>query len=323
MTLCDGRVVYLLDSELSLLLFGSYTIDQEIPVTGWDQTFQVGAGGVDAQDLFALRLYYGETTPDDPISGGQSNISLQGTPQLNGNIANMIWQTKGREQQYYAFSYDELDRLTGAQHYQITPARFSQNGQATLNPVNRYSVSNLTYDLRGNILSLDRQGELSSCTAPQGQTFGTIDQLTYSYNTQNQLIKLVDATNVTLGFKDETVATDYEYDANGNMTVDRNKGITIDYNFLNLPEKIIFTSTGAELELIYDATGTKLKKISRDASGNETIKDYLAGMEYTTKAGVTELEAIYHEEGRVTKKERFAGDYQLCLRIHPPRSSGQ
>lgn len=32
---------------------------------------------------------------------------------------------------------------------------------------------------------------------------------------------------------------DYEYDANGNMVKDRNKGITeITYNYLNLPERI-------------------------------------------------------------------------------------
>ncbi|SNZ01914.1 hypothetical protein [Flagellimonas pacifica] len=54
-------------------------------------------------------------------------------------------------------------------------------------------------------------------------------------------------------------AKEYGYDANGNMTSDRNKGILdIDYNHLNLPTKVAMG--GGTISYIYDAMGTKLKK---------------------------------------------------------------
>ena len=68
------------------------------------------------------------------------------------------------------------------------------------------------------------------------------------------------------GFKDgNTTGDDYAYDANGNMTEDKNKHITkIEYNHLNLPTKI---TKGAEsLSYKYDATGQKLEKQLFDLS---------------------------------------------------------
>ncbi len=49
-----------------------------------------------------------------------------------------------------------------------------------------------------------------------------------------------------------------DYDANGNMVRDDNRGIVhIDYNVLNLPQTISFFS-GDRLDYVYDALGTKL-----------------------------------------------------------------
>ncbi|GHV35828.1 hypothetical protein FACS1894178_6240 [Bacteroidia bacterium] len=55
---------------------------------------------------------------------------------------------------------------------------------------------------------------------------------------------------------------EYTYDANGNMTMDKNKGIlSIEYNFVNLPKKIAISSPVAEgtIEYIYAADGRKLQ----------------------------------------------------------------
>lgn len=71
-----------------------------------------------------------------------------------------------------------------------------------------------------------------------------IDQLKYTYITgSNRLQQVTDTANnnlSTLGdFKYDAAgktATDYGYDANGNLTSDANKKISsIAYNFLNLP----------------------------------------------------------------------------------------
>ncbi|EIY77482.1 hypothetical protein HMPREF1072_01410, partial [Bacteroides uniformis CL03T00C23] len=54
-------------------------------------------------------------------------------------------------------------------------------------------------------------------------------------------------------------ANEYNYDSNGNLTKDLNKGITnISYNCLNLPSVVTF-SDGSTITYTYAADGTKLK----------------------------------------------------------------
>ncbi len=62
-----------------------------------------------------------------------------------------------------------------------------------------------------------------------------------------------------------------------------------------MPAKIFFGSTNY-IEVTYDATGKKLKKVSYNGSAT-TTKNYSDGIEYSGTA----LEAIYHSEGRVIK----------------------
>ena len=59
-----------------------------------------------------------------------------------------------------------------------------------------------------------------------------------------------------MGFVDgNTSGNDYDYDGNGNLTRDRNKGIdSVKYNHLNLPKRIKW-SNGNWINYIYDASG--------------------------------------------------------------------
>ena len=62
--------------------------------------------------------------------------------------------------------------------------------------------------------------------------------MSYTYD-GNQLDDVLETGHHYGGFADKTNTQtgDYEYDANGNMTIDRNKNITnILYNHLNLPK---------------------------------------------------------------------------------------
>jgi len=90
------------------------------------------------------------------------------------------------------------------------------------------------------------------------------------------------------------------YDGNGNLKSDSYKGIsTITYNHLNLPKLITFSS-GNTIEIIYDASGNKLRKIVKQGATVQYEQDYSGGIEYrkTPAAGTFRIEAIYHEEGR-------------------------
>ncbi|MEM7373489.1 MAG: hypothetical protein AAF587_32985 [Bacteroidota bacterium] len=118
---------------------------------------------------------------------------------------------------HYDFSYDQANRLTGAVHDVIDAIGGLPDG--------RYILSNVSYDKNGNIFSLERQGKISSTT------FGDMDELSYTYSV-NRLMKVDDSglssslTDVEQFVDANTSGDDYDYDHNGNLTEDLNKGIS-------------------------------------------------------------------------------------------------
>jgi RHS repeat-associated protein len=259
---------------------------------------------------------------DNPNAAYAPTGTPAATPQYNGNISQAIWQVRGREKQVYTFQYDFLNRMTEANYAEINTAGARTNDQ------NKY-MEKLTYDLRGNIKTLKRNGlNTTSCTV------GLIDDLTYyyaddtniSYSPGNRLKKVFDTSDKDRGFKTQPGNTSltnaaflYTYDANGNLKTDPNKKITnITYNHLNLPTLITFgTSPSANtIEFLYDGGGTKLKKTVKQGTTVQYIQDYVGGIEYRTDASnVRTLEAIYHSEGRITN---ITGSlkYEYALRDH-------
>ncbi|GAB3351388.1 hypothetical protein GCM10027566_09620 [Arachidicoccus ginsenosidivorans] len=149
-----------------------------------------------------------------------------------------------------------------------------------------------------------------------GSTLALIDQLTYHYNTSsNQLKNVVDASNdasTTLGDFHYTgtkaaSATDYTYDANGNLISDANKKISgIVYNILNLPQRITLTGKGT-ISYIYDAAGNKLQKKTLQG-GVTTTTTYLESSIYQNDT----LQFFGTPQGRVRPVgSSFVYDYYL------------
>lgn len=115
----------------------------------------------------------------------------------------------------------------------------------------------LSYDKMGNVQSLLRSGLLDD------GSYGLIDNLSYSYH-GNQLLKVDDAAvgpyyQGAFHFVDGAdEAVEYEYDANGNLVRDLNKGIiSISYDLNNQPRKIEYND-GRNASYVYDAEGNKL-----------------------------------------------------------------
>ena len=134
------------------------------------------------------------------------------------------------------------------------------------------------YDKNGNIKSLQRYGQTSS------SAYGLIGNLTYTL-TGNRLNRVDDAVTVSAynnGFEFKngaSAANEYAYDANGNLTKDSNKGITlIQYNVLNLPGSITF-SDGSSITYTYAADGTKLRTVHKIGSATTTT-DYCGHVIY-------------------------------------------
>ncbi len=75
------------------------------------------------------------------------------------------------------------------------------------------------------------------------------------------------------------MSNDYDYDSNGNMIKDENKGITsIIYNHNDLPLKIFFGATNS-IEYTYNTIGKKVKKKVTEGT-TVTTTDYLDGFQY-------------------------------------------
>ena len=156
-------------------------------------------------------------------------------------------------------------------------AEYGEGERLASNP-NRFNEEVTSYDKTGNILGIRRMGQTGA------QEYGLVDNLALTYS-GNQLTKVTDnaassAYNNGFEFKDGADReTEYTYDENGNLTQDLNRNIKdIQYNFLNLPQRIEF-GDGSTTEYLYDADGRKLRTVHR-ADGKTTTTDYAGNLIY-------------------------------------------
>ena len=222
-----------------------------------------------------------------------------GTARYNGSISSMTWKA-GNESTVrgYKFTYDGLDRLLNATYGET--AGINAN-------TDRFSENVTAYDKNGNIKTLQRYGQTGA------STYGLIDNLTFTLG-GNQLTRVDDAVatsayNNGFEFKDGVKqANEYNYDSNGNLTKDLNKGITnISYNCLNLPSVVTF-SDGSTITYTYGADGTKLKTVHKTGS-TTTTTDYCGNVVYEN--GVQKL--LLTDEGYVTLSD---SKYHYYLKDH-------
>jgi len=94
------------------------------------------------------------------------------------------------------------------------------------------------------------------------------------------------------GYKAYTGNTTFLYDANGNIETDYAKGLSIQYNHLNLPH-LVTKDANNKIKWLYTAEGTKLQK-ETTIGGNSNTKDYLGDVELNNG----KLQATNHSEGR-------------------------
>ena len=249
------------------------TVDYQYNIRGWMTQINANAdGSLQTNKLFNYRIFYNTLNPD--FTGG--------TARYNGNIAEITWKTNHSNAddkvRNYSYEYDALNRLLSAKYF----AKGTTNDQD-------YYNENLTYDLNGNINSLQRFSKPVSGTNAQ-----LIDGLSYSYE-GNRLTKVWDWSYNPTGFTDDSnsydTTDDYGYDANGNMNRDDNKKMTsIKYNFLNLPTEIILPNS-EKVNYTYRADGTKLKKVRIINQGGRTATettDYIDGFQYQAFSSYTE-----------------------------------
>jgi RHS repeat-associated protein len=200
-------------------------------------------------------------------------------PYFDGNISKQTWKSNldGKERSY-SYSYDGASRIL--------------SGAYIGNGAENYSLNSVTYDANGNIKTLSRNGYKSD------NSFGLVDNLAYTYQTNSNKIQAVtDNSFDTASFADATGTTDYTYSQDGSLISDVNKGITIEYNYLKLPRRIV--KGGTTILYQYDATGKKLK----ETIGTQ-VTDYVGNTIYKNN----NLYQISHDEGRIVD-----GQYEYSI----------
>ena len=186
----------------------------------------------DDNDLFGMQLFYSSTT------GMGSLAPASGL--YNGNITGMKWGTKNEVIRGYGFTYDNLNRML--------QGSYAEGSSLNSNPgYNSETIS--SYDKNGNINGLVRKYSNT-----------TVDNLAYTYFTKtNRLQKITDSGSINTQVDDYPgTSQDYGWDANGNMSFDGAKNLSITYNTtINLPNQLDFGSNN-RIFYHYTAGGAKL-----------------------------------------------------------------
>jgi len=247
------------------------TIDYSYDIHGWLTGINKNDFTNPTNRLFAYDIRY-----NDP-SGSTS-------PKYNGNISEVSWKSLDNNiHKRYNYNYDSVDRLT--------QAIYSEPSSTV--PLNKYYDESLEYDLNGNIIHLSRN-------APSfySNNYETIDQLHYSYN-GNKLLTVNDESGNPTGY--EGGGNTMDYDSNGNMITMPDREIEeINYNYLNLPSVIRYKENKKNINYLYSADGTKLKKqffVTGDNGemyGSST--EYIDGFHYSSSEG-DKIWAIFQEAG--------------------------
>ncbi|NIF04019.1 RHS repeat-associated core domain-containing protein [Chryseobacterium sp. Tr-659] len=246
------------------------SINYTYNIRGWLTSINDPAN-LGPDDIFALKIKY--QNPED--------INY-GVARYNGNISEIDWKTALGDGIYrrYAYQYDGMNRLT--QGIYLTPGLTSNNQ-------NHYYDETMTYDINGNIKTLNRFKN-----PPFGQiTPMQIDELVYEYDLgghSNRLIKVTDQKMNLSGYP--LGGNLISYDDNGNMSNHMDKNVkAIKYNYLNLPVTINavvsgFTPAMNEGTLHtykYRADGSKYAKRVDNINPYSTDyseTDYLYGFQY-------------------------------------------
>jgi RHS repeat-associated protein len=248
----------------------------------------------------------------------RDNIFTSG--QLTGQITGAMWNTQGDDaQRKYEYTYDNAGRLCSAVfNEQKHPGEGWSSNKMDFSVTG--TSGKITYDLNSNLLNMLHKGVAPGQAAPI-----TIDELTYSYVLSNKLLSVTDQMTATSvngkfgDFKDGSngAQPDYVYDNNGNLVIDLNKDIKelgvnnphgITYNFLDKPEQIRIAGKGT-INIVYSASGEKLKRTFTPESGTPTTITYINQFVYEASDGNADaLSFINFEEGRIRVIQPTAQD---------------
>ena len=243
--------------------------------------------GIDGS-LFKETLHYNELRSD-----------RLGTDRrrFGGDVSSMEWRSgAGTGTRSYDFAYDGLGRLVSAD--------YGEYGDHVVGYGTSYS-----YDNMGNLLSLSREGDMTSSLK------GIVDNLSMTYD-GNMLASVSDsapAPSVTgsADFRDgASMAVEYTYDRNGNMTSDLNRRISsVSYNRQNRPARIKHSGGTETFTYLPDGTKRGRTVLGKDWSLSRT--EYRGNLVYAGDS----LKCILFDGGLIAM-DGASPEYLFFLRDH-------
>lgn len=214
--------------------------------------------GHDANDAFGITLDYHL----DDYSRNNTNIDTYqfGENRFDGNIKSSRWATKGLTpsgtSNAYVYEYDKNKWLEKATFGNVSSG-------ANITTTSDYGVSGITYDVNGNIETLNRTKNTVSGS-------NSMDQFTYSYNSEtNQLNHVADAisnSGLTSDLEGQA-ANNYVYNSIGQLVKNVGEDVDYEYNASGLVTKVAVLNDfgyGQSVEFTYNDRGQRVKKLSSE-----------------------------------------------------------
>ncbi|NQX37352.1 RHS repeat-associated core domain-containing protein [Pedobacter steynii] len=302
----------LVDKDLNKLANNSYlqSVDYRYNIRGWlsrinNPNLEADDYNEEGNDIFGMELLYEKQT------------EIGNTGFYNGLISGIKWKSKMTNHSFseleraYTYTYDKLGQLNDA----VFKAKKGGDWNYMMDA---FSEKGIKYDLNGNITSLSRYSWNINTNTNQ-----EIDRLSYTYDVLNtdQLAQVSDGQGAIggIGFKDlATEAKEYEFDEDGSLTKDKNKGIYYTYNEIGKVSKMSYISDGSKyIEFDYTSSGERIRKSVYQNGSLLKQQDYLDGFLYENN----ELTSVAHAEGRVRisavniKYEYFIRDHLQNVRV--------
>ena len=220
-----------------------------------------------------------------------------GNRRFGGDVSSMEWRSgAGTGTRSYDFAYDGLGRLVSAD--------YGEYGDHVVGYGTSYS-----YDNMGNLLSLSREGDMTSSLK------GIVDNLSMTYD-GNMLASVSDsapAPSVTgsADFRDgASMAVEYTYDRNGNMTSDLNRKVSlISYNMQNRPARMRHAGGTETFTYLPDGTKRGRTVLGKDWSLSRT--EYRGNLVYAGDS----LKCILFDGGLIAM-DGASPEYLFFLRDH-------
>ena len=260
---------------------------------------------LDTDDAFAEEILYNYAIAPD-------NVPMKG-----GLICGTRWQVGSRKTiPQYAYSYDGAGWLTDAKYRERNTQVPPNHTNAFVNE-NAYNES-AGYTGAGDISAMSRSGYLMTSSGGVS-SYGGVDAIMMTYG-GGRMQTITELGSQVKGWQTATNAlTTVSYDAAGNILRYPVKGISdvdIEYNHLNLPQKIVVRDKGT-FTAIYDAMGRMWSYTIQPVSGSTITRYFRGGWEaIKVDNDAPQVVGYNHAHGRhVPWVEGYIGEYAIADHI--------